>query len=103
MGFNRDGIPNSRKTANAYRAFLRAESRKVDKSCCISFMDKKYEVRVVYIGRSVDIAYDPADITTITVEDIVIGTSFIVSELTIGTHTGPRPKLPEHMTKRLLI
>jgi hypothetical protein len=81
------------------RAFLRLEQRKVDKSGCISFRGKKYEVGLVYIGRTVDIVYDPADITTLTVEDNNLGTSFRIKELTIGTHAGVRPKLPEHMEK----
>ena len=80
------------------KAFLRLEQRKVDKSGCISFKGKKYEVGVVYIGRTVAVVYDPADITVLTVEDNNLGTSFRIHELAIGTHTGPRPKLPEHMT-----
>jgi transposase InsO family protein len=81
------------------KAFLRLEKRKVDKSGCISFRGKKYEAGVIYAGRTVDIVYDEADIGTLTVEDNKLGTSFRVSELVIGTHTGPRPKLPEHMTE----
>jgi len=81
------------------KAFLRLEQRKVDKSGCTSFKGKKYEVGVVYIGRTVDIVYDPADINTLTVEDNNLGTSFRIKELVIGTYTGPRPKLPEHMTE----
>ncbi|MDR1665222.1 MAG: DDE-type integrase/transposase/recombinase [Clostridiales bacterium] len=90
------------------RAFLRLEQRKVDKSGCISFQAKKYEVGVIYIGRTVDIVYDPADTSILTVEDNHFNTSFRIKELIIGTHTGPRPKLPEHMidikpeTSRLL-
>ena len=80
------------------RAFLRLEQRKVDKSGCISFKGKKYEVGVVYIGRTVDIVYDPADISTLTVEDIKLGTSFRINELAIGVYTGSRPKLPDYMT-----
>jgi len=81
------------------KAFLHLEQRKVDKSGCISFKGKKYEVGVVYIGRTVDVVYDPADISTLTVEDNNLGTSFRIKELVIGTHTGPRPKLPAHMTE----
>jgi transposase InsO family protein len=80
------------------KAFLRLEKRKVDKSGCISFKGKKYEVGVIYIGRTVDIVYDYADISTLTVEDNKLGASFRINELVIGAHTGPRPKLPEHMT-----
>jgi transposase InsO family protein len=81
------------------KAFLRFEQRKVDKSGCISFKGKKYEVGVVYIARTVGIVYDPADISTLTVEDNNLGTHFRINELVIGTYTGPRPKLPEHMTE----
>jgi hypothetical protein len=81
------------------KAFLRLEQRKVDKSGCISFKGKKYEVGLVYIGRTIDIVYDQADISTLTVEDNNLGTSFRINELVIGTHSGPRPKLPEHMTE----
>jgi len=79
------------------KAFLRLENRKVDKSGCISFKGKKYELGVVYIGRRIDIVYDPADITALTVEDG--STSFRINELSIGTHTGKRPKLPESMAE----
>ena len=80
------------------RAFLRLESRRVDKSGCISFKGKKYEVGVVYVGRNIDVVYDPADISVLTVEDRHSGISFRIKELVIGTHTGPRPKLPDFMT-----
>jgi len=79
-------------------AFLRLERRKIDKSGCISFGGKKYEVGVVYIGRTVDIVYDPADTSVLTVEDSHSNASFRIKELIIGAHTGPRPKLPDFMT-----
>ena len=87
-------------------AFLRVERRKVDKSGCISFQGKKYEVGVLFVGRTVDVAYDPNDVQTLTVE--YDGGSWQVKELVIGEHTGPRPKLPKSMlpvrpeTSRLL-
>jgi len=81
------------------RAFLRLEQRKVDKSGCISFQGRKYEVGVVYIGRTIDIVYDHAAPDILTVEDNHFNTSFRINELVIGTHTGSRPKLPEHMTE----
>jgi transposase InsO family protein len=80
------------------KAFLRLDKRKVDKSGCISFGGKKYEVGVIYIGRMVDIVYDPGDTSVLTVEDNHFNTSFRIKELVIGEHTGPRPKLPESMT-----
>jgi len=87
-------------------AFMRVEKRKVDKSGCISFSSKKYEVSALLAGRSVDIAYDPNDIQTLIVEHG--GKSWQVQELVIGEHSGPRPKLPKTMlpsipaTSRLL-
>ena len=80
-------------------AFLRVETRKVDKSGCISFSGKKYEVSVLLVGRRVDVAYDPNDIETITVEHD--GNSWRAKELQIGEHTGPRPKLPKSMLPAL--
>ena len=90
------------------RAFLQLEQRKVDKSGCISFGGEKYEVGALYIGRKVDVVYDPADTSILTIEDSRLGASFQVKKLVIGEHTGPRPKLPEWMgtaqpeTSRLL-
>jgi transposase InsO family protein len=87
-------------------AFMRVEERKVDKSGCISFSNKKYEVGVLLVGRKVTVAYDPGDIQTLTVEHD--GKAWQVQELKIGEHTGPRPKLPTTMqlaiphTSRLL-
>ena len=79
------------------KAFLRVEKRKVDKSGCISFGGKKYEVGVIYIGRTVDVVYDLADTGVLTVEDRHFGTAFQIRELVVSEHTGPRPKLPESM------
>jgi transposase InsO family protein len=87
-------------------AFMRVEQRKVDKSGCISFSSKKYEVGVLLVGRTVTVAYDPNDIQTLTVEHD--GKAWQVQELKIGEHAGPRPKLPKTMlpvipqTSRLL-
>ena len=76
-------------------AFLHAETRKVDKSGCISFMDKKYEVGLPFLGHKVTILYDPLDTTTLTVE-YEGHPSWQVAELVIGERAGKRPKLPEH-------
>ena len=80
-------------------AFLHSEKRKVDKSGCISFKNKKYEVGVIYIGKAVDVVFDQLDTSVLTIEDKHINTSFQVKELVIGAHTGPRPKLPDFMTQ----
>jgi transposase InsO family protein len=80
-------------------AFMHVEQRKVDKSGCISFSGKKYEVGVLLVGRTVTVAYDPGDIQTLTVEHD--GKAWQVQELKIGQHTGPRPKLPKTMLRAI--
>lgn len=80
-------------------AFMRMEMRKVDKSGCISFSGKKYEVSALLAGRRVDVVYDASDIETLTVEHG--GNSWRVKELQIGERTGPRPKLPKSMLPAL--
>lgn len=64
-------------------AFLHSESRKVDKSGCINFMGKKYEVGLPFIGRTVNVVYDPHDITELTIE-YEGHTPWRVRELVIG-------------------
>jgi hypothetical protein len=49
-------------------AFLHCEERKVDKTGCISFEGKKYEVGLNFIGCTVDVIYDPADTEELTIE-----------------------------------
>jgi putative transposase len=76
-------------------AFLHCEERKVDKAGCISFMGKKYEVGLLFIGRTVQVVYDPADITEVTIEHE--GHSpWKAREMVIGERSGRRPALPEH-------
>ncbi len=77
-------------------AFLHSESRKVDKSGCISFMGKKYEVGLPFIGMTVEVVYDPAHITELTIE-YEGHTPWKVRELVIGERAGKRPPLPEHL------
>jgi transposase InsO family protein len=75
-------------------AFLHYEERKVDKVGCISFLAKKYEVGLKYIGCTVGVVYDPLDISEITIE-YQGDEPFRVTELVIGTNVGKRPKIPE--------
>ncbi len=79
-------------------AFLHCETRKVDKSGCISFMDRKYEVGLAFIGRTVDVVYDPTDISELTIE-YEGHAPWHVRELVIGERAGKRPPLPEHLGK----
>lgn len=80
-------------------AFLHCEPRKVDKSGCISFMSKKYEVGLNFIGCTVDVIYDPADISELTIE-YEGHTPWKAHELVIGRRVGKRPGLPEHLEIR---
>ena len=77
-------------------AFLHAETRKVDKSGCISFMDCKYEVGLSFLGCTVDVIYDPADISEVTIE-YEGHEPWRARPLVIGERAGQRPKLPEHL------
>ncbi|WP_201319388.1 DDE-type integrase/transposase/recombinase [Paenibacillus sp. EPM92] len=79
-------------------AFLHCEDRKVDKAGCISFMGKKYEVGILFIGQTVQVVYDPADITEVTIE-YEGHTPWKARELVIGERSGKRPPLPDHMQK----
>lgn len=77
-------------------AFLHCETRKVDKSGCISFMDQKYEVGLSFIGRQVVVVYDPADLEELTIE--FDGYSpWKAKKLVIGEKSGKRPTLPSHL------
>ena len=77
-------------------AFLHAEERKVDKAGCISFLSKKYEVGLKFIGCKVTVVYDPASIEEITIE-YEGHAPFKARELVIGERAGNRPKLPEYL------
>jgi len=77
-------------------AFLHCETRKVDKSGCISFMDQKYEVGLSFIGRQVDVVYDPSDLEELTIE-FEGYTPWKVRKLVIGEKAGKRPGLPSHL------
>lgn len=81
------------KLANA---FLHCETRKVDKSGCISFMDQKYEVGLSFIGRQVNVVYDPAGLEELTIE--YEGYSpWKAKKLVIGERSGKRPTLPSYL------
>ena len=81
-------------------AFLSCEKRKVDKGGCISFNGEKYEVELglSMIYRTVDVVYDPADISTVTVECEGFP-ACSAKPLVISSHSAKRPKLPEHFEK----
>lgn len=79
-------------------AFLACETRRVDKSGCISFMGQKYEVELGLhmIHKEVEVVYDAADISKVTIECKGMPSCTAVP-LKIGSHSGERPKLPEHL------
>jgi transposase InsO family protein len=76
-------------------AFLRVEKRKVDKSGCISFGGRKYEIErgLLLIGRGVDVVYDASDTGTLWVEHEGFPRSR-AKPLAIGERAGQRPALP---------
>jgi len=74
-------------------AFLHCEERKVDKTGCISFEGKKYEVGLNFIGCTVDVIYDPADTEELTIE-YDGHDPWKAKQLVIGDRVGRRLKLP---------
>ena len=80
-------------------AFLHCEERKVDKAGCISFQGEKYEVGLSFIGCKVDVVYDPADTSQLTIE-YQGHPPWTAKRLVIGEKSGPRPKLPPHLQKQ---
>ncbi|WP_168118916.1 Mu transposase C-terminal domain-containing protein [Paenibacillus sp. HB172176] len=80
-------------------SFLHSEQRKVDKVGCINFQGKKYEVGLLFIGQTVQVVYDPTDITEVTIEYEGC-TPWKAHELVIGERAGKRPALPKHLQKQ---
>ena len=81
-----------------HQAFLHREERKVDKTGCISFQGKPYEVGLSYLGMKVTVIYDPADTSVIQVQAGDLP-PVKATERIIGPWAGKRPTLPEHLTK----
>ena len=81
-------------------AFLSCEKRKVDKCGCISFNGMKYEVELglSMIHRTVNVVYDPADISILTIECEGFP-SCQARPLIIMSHAASKPKLPEHFER----
>lgn len=81
-----------------HEAFLHREERRVDKTGCISLFGKPYEVGLQCLGMKVEVIFDPSDLSVIKVQ--AEGLPIIhAKERVIGHHVGPRPKLPEYLTK----
>ena len=77
-------------------AFLHSDTRKVDKTGCISFEGQRYEVGLAYIGRTVEVHYDPSWTEEL---EVVHEQSkpIIAKKLVIGRNCGATRSLPEHM------
>ncbi len=82
-------------------AFLSCEKRKVDKSGCINFEGMKYEVEMGLhmIGKTVDVVFDAADISKVTIECEGLEPCHAIP-LKIQSHSGTKPSLPEKLTKK---
>jgi len=80
------------------RAFLHCESRKADKSGCISFGGKKYDLGIKYAVQTVDVVFDPANTEILTIE-AQGDEPFTVRELQVGEHVKSRPDRPEPSVK----
>ena len=97
MEWNRDSRSLTFLDVNVVaEAFLHHEMRNVDKSGCISFKSRKYEVGLSLIGAEVEIAYDPMNSETVTViyRDME---PFEAKPLKIGEFCSKGPKVPEHL------
>ena len=80
-----------------HAAFLHREERRVDKTGCISFYGKPYEVGLSFLGMKVEVIYDPMDTSVITVKGGDLP-PVQARQRIIGSKVGPRPALPEHLT-----
>jgi putative transposase len=99
IAFKSDSMPlRFIEQALLARVFLHCETRRVDKSGCISFVGKKYDLGVKYIGRTVDIVYDPANTSVLTIE-IPGELPFSVYEVQVGEHVRSRPQRPASAVK----
>jgi len=93
--FKSDSMPPRYMAADIRaRAFLHCEPRKADKSGCISFQGRKYDLGVTFAGRQVDVIFDPVNIETLTIEAPSIQ-PFQVHRVQVGEHVAPRPNRPE--------
>jgi len=96
--FKTDKRPLRFVDANTLKeAFLHTEERKVDKTGCISFEGKKFEVGLQFIGRKVSVHYDPSWTREVEIHPPG-GKPFLAKEQVIGEHCGTRAGLPEPMT-----
>ena len=80
-------------------AFMHHETRKVDRGACISFRGQKYETKPSLIGHTVEISYDPAKPSILTV--VYSGYEpFQAKPVRIGEFCDPTPTLPAAMQEQ---
>jgi transposase InsO family protein len=79
--------------------FLHTEERLVDKTGCISFNGKQYEVGIKLMGQKVEVLYDPACTDQIEIHHRDFE-PFFAKPLEIGPFCGVRKEIPEE--KKLL-
>jgi putative transposase len=98
--FSMDSRPLQFVSDKALReAFLHTEERLVDKTGCISFNGKQYEVGMKLMGRKVEVLYDPSCTDQIEIHHKDFE-PFFVKPLEIGPFCGVREEVPEE--KKLL-
>lgn len=97
IAFNRDSRKLTFLDVNLVaEAFLHHEVRMVDKSGCISFKNRKYEVGLSLIGAKVQVSFDPMNHETITIAYAGIE-PFEAKPLVIGPNCLSTPRLPAHL------
>lgn len=80
--------------AKCAEAFLHTVEREVDKTGCISFDGKKYEVGLQLMGRKVEVYYDPSWTKEVEIHHKDFP-SFKAREMQIGSNCNSREELPE--------
>lgn len=78
-------------------AFLHTQEREVDKTGCISFQGRKYEVGMKLAGRKIEVYYDPTWTDEVEIHHPDFP-AFKAKVLVIGEHCGARQELPEELT-----
>jgi hypothetical protein len=79
---------------NIREAFLHTVEREVDKTGCINFDGKKYEVGLSLMGRKVEVYYDPSWTDEVEIHHKDVET-FKAKELQIGANCSVRTELSE--------
>ena len=93
--FKSDSMPlNYPDEALLATAFLHCETRKVNKSGCISFMGKDYDVGLLYTGQQVDVIFDPQNVAKVRIE-AKDHEPFYAEPAKIGTHVAKKTKRAE--------